>query len=150
MILRPADYDDCEFIADAFKQWPRTPRGRVFPVDVRNWVNKYNRGDEVGLVGEVDGQPVGFVVYASNLFVARVGSIVVHPDHQGRGYSSAMLRLVHHRLMSEGVVVIEFEAIPGVIADKTLKGQYQKVGEGIGSQTGLPTVIGRATAETKI
>lgn len=151
MILREPEYEDCEFIASCYEDWPRSRKGRVFPVDVRNWINRFRfRADEKGLVGEVDGAPVGFVLFEQNLFVAKIYEIAVPIALRGMGHGKTMWRLLYDKMASEGVVVAEFEAIPGIIADMTLNGRFTLMGEGIGPKTGLPTVKGQVTAETEI
>lgn len=152
MILREPTYKDCEFIADCYYDWPDSQRGRVFPVDVRDWIKSYRKtsNHEFGLIGETGGYPVGFVLYGQNFFAAKVYEIVVHQSYRGLGHGSAMWRALKEKMVSEGVVVASFEAIPGVVADLTVKGKFQKTGEGVGEHTGLPLVKGQVTWDMDI
>lgn len=152
MILREPKFSDCEFIAECYSDWPESQRGRVFPVDVRNWIIRFRKTAtiEQGLVGEVDGSPVGFVQFGQKFFGAKVYELVIHPDHRGKKYASTMWRLLKDKLVSEGVVACEFDALPGLMSDLTLNGRFKKVGEGVGLHTGLPLVKGQVTADMEI
>ena len=150
MILREPTFDDCAFIADCYRDWPRSIRGRVFPVDVRNWINRYRtQPEEIGLVG-VEAVPVGFVLYGTFLVTAAIHDIVVHPDLRGAGHAKAMWKTLQRKLAQEGVVAAEFDALPGPIADKVSRGDFEKVSEGVGAHTGLPTIRGRVRADTAL
>ena len=151
MILRDPEYSDCEFIAECYEDWPASRKGRIFPTDVRDWINRYRyRDGEKGLVAELAGERIGFILFEQNLFVSVVYEIVVIRALRGAGHGSAMLRTLKDRFVSEGVVVCEFDALPGPIADKTLAGGFRKTGEGVGTRTGLPLVKGRVTADMDI
>jgi len=151
VILREPEYDDCELIASWYEQWPESRKGRIFPSDVRNWIVRFRyRADEKGLVGEVDGVPVGFIFYEPNLFVAKIYEIVIQKDLQGKGYGKAVWRALKDKLVKEGVVVAEFDALPGHIMNKTTRGDFIKVSEGTGPKTGLPIVTGRVTADMEV
>jgi len=141
---------DCEFIAWCYEVWPDSRKGPVFPSDVRNWIKGYDRWLEQGLIAVSDGIPVGFILYAQNFFVAAVYEIVVAAEHQGKGYASQMWRALQDQLASEGVVVAEFEALPGVVSDLVSTGRFQKIGEGEGTHTGLPTIKARVTADMNV
>lgn len=152
MILREPKFSDCEFVAECYQDWPESERGRVFPVDVRDWIKRFRKTStiEQGLIGEVDGEPVGFVMFGQKFFGAKIYEIVVHPEHRGKKYASAMWRALKDKLVSEGVVVAEFDALPGLMSDLTLNGRFEKIGEGVGVHTGLPLVKGRVLAEQEI
>ena len=145
MILREPTYDDCEFIAECYRDWPLSKRGRIFPVDVRNWIKNYPRYREQGLVGEEDGAK-GFLVFEKSFFVAKVHEIVVTPAERGQGYGSKMWHALYDLLSAEGVVVAEFDALPGVVTAKVENGDFEMVSTSVGEQTGLPLVTGRVKA----
>lgn len=148
MILRELKYSDCEFVAECYQDWPESERGRVFPVDVRDWIKTFRKTSRVerGLIGEVDGSPVGFVMFGSD---GSIYELVIHSDNRGKKYASAMWRALRDLLVSEGITEYEFEALPGLIADLTGP-RFERVGEGVGTHTGLPTVKGRVTADMEI
>ena len=152
MILREPRLtrEDCRFIAECYVDWPES-KGPVYEQEVKLWIKRYRTRDgEKGLVGEVGGLPVGFLLYASSFYVAVIYELVVHPDLRSMGHGRSMWRELKDKLTSEGVVVAEFEAIPGIVADKTTNGPFLKVSEGVGEHTGLPTVKGRVTADMKV
>jgi len=100
-------------------------------------------------------QPVGLITYRQNQTVATIDNIVVHPLHRRIGHATTMTKFLFNKMVSEGVVVAEFDALPGAYADKVLNGQFEKVSEGKrmhgrGNSTGLPLVTGRVTADTKL
>jgi len=150
MILRTPNYNDCEFISECYENWVETDKGRVFPVDVRNWIKHWRKTSNIeqGLIGELDGSPVGVVIFSKAESTSTIYEIVV--KRLGVGHGKGMWLALRDRLVSEGVVVADFEALPGVIADKTLRGDFEKIGESIGSKTGLPLVKGRVTADMRI
>ena len=145
--MRRPEFSDCEFIAECYADWPDSDRGRVFPVDVRDWIKRFRKTStiEQGLVNDF-----GFVMFGQKLFCAKVYEIVVHPNHRGQGHASEMWRALRDKLVSEGVVVCEFDALPGLVSDLTLKGRFEEIGEGVGIHTGLPIVKGRVTADMEI
>jgi len=153
MILRAPRMtrEDIGFVVQCYEDWPDTDRGPVLDYDARSWIKMWNRGNvESCLIGEENGNPVGLVTFLQNLFVAVVYEIVVHPSHRGMGNAKRMWVELQDILRTEGVVVCEFDALPGAITDKVLKGDFEKVGEGVGLHTGLPTVRGRVFADTPI
>jgi hypothetical protein len=95
----------------------------------------------------VDDEPVGLILWAQNLFVAKVYNIVVHPDQRGRGFSTDMLRMFRQKMRDEAVVAAEYEALPGLFSDRATTGQFQKVAEKVGDETGLPLVVGLVTKD---
>jgi len=117
---------------------------------IRHWVN---RDDEKCLVFDVDG-PKGFITYRLGAYaVCVVDNICVHPDHRRMGYGRRMMLELRELLVAQGVVVAEFDSFPSPIADKVLKGDFEKVSEGVrshghGNSTGLPLVTGRVTLDT--
>lgn len=151
MILREPKFSDCEFISECYSDWPESQRGRVFPVDVRDWIKRFRKTStiEQGLIGEENG-PVGFIMFGQRFVASKVYEVVVHPDFRGRGFASAMWRGLKEHLVSNGVVACEFEAIPGLVADLTMSGRFRKIGEGVGIHTGLPTVVGQVTWDMEI
>jgi GNAT superfamily N-acetyltransferase len=104
------------------------------------------RSDEECRIAETD-VPVGLVNFRRKFAVAKIDAIVIHPFHQGQGLGSELMRELHKLLTSEGVVVAEFDALPGVIADMTLRGRFEAVGEALGERSGLPLVMGRVQAD---
>jgi len=156
VILRPPTITktDINLVVEAYEDWPSDEP--VYPEDVRRWFGRYAGRDlamiddklvplEKGLIGEVDGQPVGFIVYQKGWFSAKVYQIVVPLRLRGNGYGSAMWRAIWALLQSEGVVVCDFDALPGPVAELVNSGRFVKTGEGVGAATGLPVMKGRAT-----
>ena len=156
MILREPKLtrDDCRFIAECVEDWPDSDRGPVYDHDVRYWITQWaGRDREKGLIGEVEGKPVGFIIYMQRFFCAMVYQIAVHPSHRGQGHGKGIWGELQDILRNEGVVVCEFEAprYEGSIVDKLVdSGRFEKIGEGVGLHTGLPTVRGRVFADTPI
>ena len=103
-------------------------------------------------MGEIDGVSVGFLIYEKTHdgLLAQIHDIVVTPSLRELGHGSAMLRVLKDRLVSEGVLVGEFGALPGAIASKTEAGGFEKIGDDVGENTGLPIVKGRVTADMEI
>jgi hypothetical protein len=151
MNLRAPTWDDIDFIVECYQAWPKeSAKGPVYAVDARKWVKNWKRATwENALIGETT-EPVGLVTYIANPPTSEVFEIVIPSRLQGMGHSTAMLRLLQAKLVSEGVTECTYEALPGVIADLTTTGRFQRTGEGVGRHTGLPTVRGRATRDTVI
>ena len=158
MRIRRAEYSDCEFIALCHEVWPESRRGRVFPVDVRNWIKIWRKtsNTEEGLIGmesPAEGEPeipVGFLLISLEGELAEIHGIAVPEDLQGNGYARGMWRELKSRLIARGVTSAEFDALPGPIADKVEAGDFVKLSEGTGKDTGLPTKRGRVTADMEV
>ena len=151
MILREArlNREDCAFIASCYIDWPETKKGPVYEPDVRDWIRRWHeRADEDGFIGEVGGFSVGVVFYTAKDDFAKIYEIAVPPAIRRMGHANAILRELQKVLVARGVMVAEFDALPGAISMKTERGDFEKIGEGIGEKTGLPLVKGRVTAGT--
>ena len=151
MILRDPKNtkSECQFIADLYDDWPDSKRGPVYPEDVRMWIKRFEARDgEKGLVGELDGEPIGYILYevTHDGPLAQVYELLVRKDLWGQGHGSAMVQVLTDKLISEGVLAAEFDALPGAIAEKTKAGGFEYVSDGVGEDTGLPTVKGRVIA----
>lgn len=148
MILREPKQtrEDCDFVVECYEGWPESDKGPVYASDVRNWFRRYNhRAGEKGLIAQRGNIPIGWVIYEQNLFVAVVYELAISATHRGRGFANEIIDLLYERLTAGGVVVAEFSALPGPIADKVSNGQFKKISEGIGAHTGLPIIRGQAT-----
>jgi len=148
--LRAPTMLDHAFILECYEQWPVTEtQGPITPYEVKLWIDRWmNRTDEVCLIAEIPAK-VGLVTWRQNLFVAVIDNIVIHPGVQGRGYGKRLMVALQERLVGAGVVVAEFDAIPGRVADMVVAGRFERLGEGIG-KSGLPIVKGRVMAGTEI
>ncbi len=152
-MLREPTFDDINFIVECYQAWPKeSARGPVYPSDARKWIKGWKRKSvdwENALIGETT-EPVGLVTYMIDPPSSQVFEIVVPSRLQGMGHSTEILRALHTRFVRQGVDECTYEALPGVIADLTTQGRFQKTGEGVGRHTGLPTVKGRVTRDTVI
>jgi len=140
---------ECQFIADLYDEWPDSNRGPIYPEDVKVWIKRFQTRDgEKGLVGELNGESIGYILYevTHGGQLAQVYELLVRKDLQNQGHGSAMVQVLTDKLISEGVLAAEFDALPGAIAEKTKAGGFEKIGEGVGEDTGLPIVVGRVTA----
>ena len=139
---------DHAFILECYADWPITSvQGPITADDVKRFIVRWmnHRGGERCLIDEH-----GLITWRQNLFVAVVDNIVVHPESRGAGKARRMWQLLQETLVNDGVVVAEFKAIPGPIADKVMRGDFEKVSEGIGEKSGLPIITGRVTADMEI
>ena len=146
MNLREAGYDDCEFIADLYRRWPDTKRGRIFPVDVRDWVKRFKKtsSDEFGLVAELRGEPIGFILYGLNSWgICVVYEMIIHESYEGKGLGRAMWMELAEFFKAKGVQAVEFDGLPGAITAKIADGYFERIGERTGSLSGLPLMRGR-------
>ena len=152
MILREPELTkaDCSFIADCYEDWPPSDRGPVWPQDVRKWIKRFPRTNEKGLIGMADGLPVSFVLFSQAFFVAKIHELVVHPNSRQEGHGRSTWKALRERLVGSGVVVAGFDAIPGPIAEKTLRGDFRASGEAVGEHTGLPLVKGYVTSDMDV
>ena len=142
--MRPVRISDYQFIYECYQDWPLGPLGPVTLDTAVRWARRWsNRDDEKVLVLDVDG-PVGLIKWRQNWILAKVDNIIVHPNHRGKGHSKTMIQELHSKLTKEGVMVAEFDALPGPISDMTLKGRFKKTDEKTG-ETGLPLVVGTMT-----
>ena len=147
MILRPArrTLEDCLFIVRCFEDAPESDITPVLLSDAKRWIHTWLRdNDEFGLIG-VETELVSLVIYSKET----IHNLIVHPDYRGMGYGSLTWRLLFEKLTEEGRDYMDFEAIPGLIADLTVQGRFAKVGEGVGT-SGLPIVKGRVTADMEV
>jgi GNAT superfamily N-acetyltransferase len=68
--------------------------------------------EQVGLVAEADGEPVGFVIWGKPEFhrepgVVELYWIGVHRDWRGKGVGKALLRVMEEKLKKDGVKAVE-------------------------------------------
>ena len=80
MILRKPVIKDDQFILECYEDWPLTTKvGRITIDKVNGWIRRWiARDDEICLIGEVDGRPVGLILYRVDEEVAIVDNIIVH------------------------------------------------------------------------
>ena len=150
--MREVTFLDHAFIHECYKQWPVTAtQPPVLESNVTVWIRHWMDRDygERCLLMETDAGPKGIITWRQNFFVAKIDNVVVHPLFQGKGFGSAMWRELQAKLESEGVVVCEFDALPGKVSNLVHEGRFEKVSEGIGEHTGLPIVSGRVKAGMK-
>lgn len=150
MILREPNLtrEDVSFITRLGEDWPESKKGPIYESDVRDWIRLWqNREIENGLIAEIDGVSVGYVMYEKTHGGMLIGNIeiIVQKDLRGLGHGSEIVRLLTEKLTNEGGLVAEFEAIPGAFQEKVKTGGFEQIDEGIGKRTGLPVVIGRVT-----
>ena len=145
--MRDVAIEDYQFVAECYADWPIDNRGPFTlqrAIDsCRRWVA---RDDEFCLILEGP-DPVGLITY--RIYPPTIDNIVTHPDVRGVGHATRMMRELQAFLGPLGLDW-EFDALPGPIADKVLRGDFEKVSEGVGPKTGLPTVRGRVMADTEI
>jgi hypothetical protein len=147
--------------------WPRTNRTGIITLEqvntwVKKWLNGVNRSCWVGVKTDTQ-EPVGFILghfenwpvrtfepedteyvwamafpYLIPEPTAVVDNIIVHPDHQGNGYSHEIAYLAWEKTPPE-ITRSEFSAMPDTIyaayiknGDERLGGKYEKVGERVG------------------
>ena len=150
MTYRPSSSRrDVNFLVECYADWPSSDYGPMTPDrafrNLRRWEN---RDGLDAAVFEVDGTPVGFMLWSQNFFVCKVYDMVVHPNERGKGYSTDMTNLFRQKMRDEAVVAAEFDALPdNRIANKVKAGRFKKTGEKVGEQTGLPLVGARVTTE---
>ena len=146
MNLRPVEMRDHEHVKDCYKLWPLTDRGPVTDDMVTRWIRRWMyRDDEECRIAEESSNKVGLITYRLGICCCVVDSLIVHKFHQGQGHSRNIVRQLAEDLMSEGVVVAEFDAMPGAVWRDIDRGKYQYVSESLG-QTG-PLMRGRLTME---
>jgi GNAT superfamily N-acetyltransferase len=144
--VRPANFLDIPLLMSVYSAWPVTEDNPpVYESDVRDWIHRWkNRDDESCMV--MDG--IGFVVYRREGSTVKDINIGVHPEQRGKGYANRMVKELRDKLVSEGVAVAEFDAIPGPIADQIERGKYINLGEKDGRTGKL--VRGRLTADMEV
>ena len=119
--MRKPTPEDTAWIIEAYADYPPTDKngGFIAPSDVRNWVRRWiHRDDEICLVYEADGVPVGFITYRQNHFAAVVDQIVIRPGSRRKGYANAMIAYLTYLLFKQGVLIATFDTLPGPIRDK--------------------------------
>ncbi len=160
--MRPVVMKDYKFVYEAYGaegkygdefNWPFDEKG-PFTLQraiksIQQWLRTDN--NESCLILDT----LGLITYRKNTTVVVVDNILVHPLHRGQGHGTTMAKFLFNKMISEGVVVGEFDALPGIYADKISSGQFEKVSEGKrshghGNSTGLPLITGRVTADTKL
>jgi len=155
VILREPTYGDCEFIAQCYKNWPESDKGRIFPQDVRNWIKRWRKTSnfEQGLIGELNDVPVGVVIYGQRTSIMGVGIGEVYElvvKDLGIGHGKAMWQAMQQLMAGQGYQAAAIKALPGAIAAKLEDGTFIKTGIGVGSHTGLLVVEGYVTADMEI
>lgn len=149
MMLRPVSMSDHRFIFECNKDWPVTDRGPVTEDAVIRWIRRWMyRDGEVCLVATEDSIPVGYICYRLGFCCCKVDYLIVHPHHRGNGRSSEIVRMLRDKLVGEGVVVAEFDALPGVISQQIEGGKFIHAGTKKGFNG--PLVVGRLTQDMKI
>ena len=130
MILRKPVIKDDQFILECYEDWPPTTKvGRITIDKVSGWIRRWiARDDEICLIGEADGRPVGLILYRVEDKTAIVDNIIVHPDERKKGYHDEIAKLAWEKVSKEGVTVAKFEALKGPITDKITNGK--KLGAG--------------------
>ena len=147
MILRPVTMADWQFIYESYQDWPLTNQGPITQDTVVRWIRYWlHRDGETCLIAE-EGGPVGLVVYRRNWFVMTIKNLVVHPTHRGNGHSNVIAKTLFDKVAEEGVVVAEFDAMPGPIAEKV--GEVFEFVEERQGETGVLR-SGRVTQETEL
>jgi len=149
VILRPVSMHDHRFILECNEDWPVTDRGPATSDSVTRWIRRWMyRDGETCLVATENATQVGYICYRQNLVCCKVDYLLVHPFHRGKGKSSEIVRLLRDKLIKEGVVVAEFDALPGVISSQIKNGKYLHVGEKKGFNG--PLVVGQLTQDMKV
>jgi GNAT superfamily N-acetyltransferase len=91
--------------------------------DIAERIQGLERGTLVHLVAEVAGIVVGTGILAKNEHLFRVhrgkvGSLVVHPDYQGRGIARRIVQEMHGYAASMGIEFLEIGCRGGTPAEK--------------------------------
>lgn len=134
MRLRLIEWGDDQWIPEAYQDWPIGRKGPCTPETAKNWIRRWMyRGDEECRVLQ-DAEPLGLITFRRNLMVCFVDNIVLRPQYRGHGASTKMIRLLRAELIREGIMVAEFETLPGVIRNQ-LGNRYQDLGNGRGRLT---------------
>ena len=81
-----------------------------------------------------DAEPLGLITFRRQFLTCFVDNIVVRPQYRGHGVSTKMIRLLRDELVREGIMVAEFETLPGIIREQLGK-RYQDLGNGRGRLT---------------
>ncbi len=105
-------------MVEAYADYPPTPKngGLIADTDVRNWVRRWiYRDDEICLVKELSGNPVGFITYRVGPYVGVVDQVIVHPDFRKQGHARAMINEVIQILFDKGVLVATFQTLGGTL-----------------------------------
>lgn len=148
-MLRPPVMADYGFIHECYQDWPLSNKGPITVEVVAGWIRRWMaRDDEICRVYESGGDLIGVITYRLDPPV--IENIVVHPSARGMGNAKRIMRKLQAELVADGYTEFEFEALPGPIADMTVRGRFRRVRDSMGKQTGLPTVIGKVTSETEI
>ena len=135
---------DCDFVTECYRDWGFP----IYPIDVRNWAIRYKSRpfEEQGRICDIDG-PKGFVLYQKSGALVTIYEMCVHPYDRGKGIGKQIWQAMFQDFQKEGVVVGEFEARPGIVADKILGGQFENVGNTEGKFN--PLVKGRVTVDNE-
>ena len=131
MILRDPEYADYKWITECYEDWPMGNEGPVTDQKAVDWLRRWLvRGDIKCRVLQ-DAEPLGLITYTRDLFTCVVKNIVVRPKYRGHGASTKMIRFLRDELVADGVVVAEFDTLPGIIRNQ-LGTRYQDLGGGRG------------------
>ena len=125
MILRKPIIEDTQFVFECYQDWPLTTKVGLITIDkVGLWIRRWiNRSDEICLIGEENGAPVGLILYRVDGDEGIVDNIVVHPDERQKGYHNSIAALAWEKESANGVKVARFSVVQGPIADKILQGK---------------------------
>jgi len=149
--MREPTIQDCYFVEQCYEDWPMDNKGpftlqRAIDSCLR-WVA---RDDEHCLIHEEPKGPVGLISWRVNWPVAFIDNIAVLPLQRRKGHALHMMKELQKILSSQGIVMAEFDALPGVMSNMIFRGRFEQVSTGIGPRTGLPVIKGRVMADTEI
>lgn len=159
MHIRSATGDDLEFLKAMLYEAARwDPDGPRDPIEevladplLRRYHEAWGRPGDGGVVGELDGDPVGAAWY--RLLAAEAPgfgfvdeqtpelSIAVAPRHRGKGLGGALLRAAMVRARGEGFRALSLSVAAGNRARLLYeRAGFQRIGEHGGSWTMLATL----------
>lgn len=127
--VRDPEYTDLKWMYEAYQDWPaHDDHGAITEQLVNNWLRRWKiRGDIKCRVMDEK----GFITYRLGFGCCEVRNIVVHPKYRGQGVGLSIIRALREELMKQGVMVAEFDTLPGVIRNQ-LGNAYQDLGNGRG------------------